>query len=188
MNSTSIYTRSGKWFDLTAPDPALIDPEDLAVGLGNICRFVGQTPYYSVAQHSIGVAEEVTRRNRPDLAFAALLHDAHEAYLGDLSRAARSLLPGYDPLAKRIDRSIERYFRLPLFILEDAVIRDADDALLQAELWDLKRVVDESVRPQESYTGPPILGWAPDYARTSWTGAYLRLSRQRRGKGVSWNR
>ncbi|MCR4508897.1 phosphohydrolase [Pseudomonas sp. 32.2.56] len=80
---TWILTRSGKRMDLFDPKPAMVDPADIAHALSMLCRFNGHTSsFYSVAQHSCIVADLVPR----ELELAALLHDATEAYVGDMVR------------------------------------------------------------------------------------------------------
>lgn len=60
---------------------------DVAHALANIGRFNGHTRrFYSVAQHSVLVSVLVD----DDLAAAALLHDAGEAYLGDMTAPVRA--------------------------------------------------------------------------------------------------
>ena len=64
--------------------------EDIAHGLAFQCRFNGQTgTFYSVAQHSLMVMSLVPE----ELQFAALLHDAAEAYLGDMVKPLKNLFP-----------------------------------------------------------------------------------------------
>lgn len=68
--------------DLEFPRPIDISIEDITTSLAKICRYNGQVDlFYSVAQHCGLVAELV----HPSIAFPALLHDASEAYLGDMS-------------------------------------------------------------------------------------------------------
>src|SRR3990172_3018813 len=80
-------TRSGVLLDLLHPDPALVAMPDVAAALGRIYRFAGRAPW-SVAQHSLLVARMVSRERRA----CALVHDAHEAYTGDLTRQALDAL------------------------------------------------------------------------------------------------
>lgn len=76
-----IWTVSGKRIDPSDPDPALIDIEDIAYSLAGINRFGAHTrPRYTVAEHSVMVSRLV----EDDVALRGLLHDAPEAYLGDI--------------------------------------------------------------------------------------------------------
>ena len=76
-----VSTYTGKQFFPLDPQQDQVDIEDIAHGLAYQCRFNGQTRYfYSVAQHSLIVAGLVPKR----LYLAALLHDAAEAYMGDM--------------------------------------------------------------------------------------------------------
>ena len=60
-------------------------PEILSATLAKINRFNGRTPLpWSVAQHSVLVAHLVPKNRQP----WALLHDAHEAFIGDLTNPA----------------------------------------------------------------------------------------------------
>lgn len=80
---TWILTRSGRKFDLARPTADMVDPADIAHSLSMQCRFNGHTSrYYSVAQHSYLVADLVPAEDQ----LAGLLHDATEAYVGDLVR------------------------------------------------------------------------------------------------------
>ncbi len=75
------YTYSGQVLDLYNLKPSEIELETIAHSLAHQCRFNGHTKeFYSVAQHSILVSEWL-----PDwLKMAGLLHDAAEAYIGDI--------------------------------------------------------------------------------------------------------
>jgi hypothetical protein len=87
---TWIQTASGRAFDLLAPRAEDIDfASDIAGPLARTARFGGHVPggAYSVAQHSVIGARCIIRDEwGRDLALHFLLHDAHEAYLGDLTR------------------------------------------------------------------------------------------------------
>lgn len=94
-----IFTHTGKHFDLLEPDADMIDPRDISHALAHICRFNGHTrEYYSVAQHSCIVAELVPEEHK----LAALLHDAPEAYLGDMTRPLKQWISAYEHFEDRI--------------------------------------------------------------------------------------
>jgi hypothetical protein len=96
----TIMLQSGAWFDFCAPASSAFTIEDVAHGLGNICRYSGQCKrFYSVAEHSLLVSEVAV-----GFEFEALLHDAAEAFLGDITRPLKQMLPDY----KRIELEVER--------------------------------------------------------------------------------
>jgi len=87
-----ILTATGRRLDLTGSTADDIHPQDIAQGLSRACRFAGQTTaFYSVAQHSVLASYHVP----PEDALHALLHDAAEAYLGDLTGPLKRLLASY---------------------------------------------------------------------------------------------
>lgn len=132
-------TASGTRFDLTDPKPQDVHLTDIAHALSHLCRWTGHTwELYSVAQHSVLVAEHVPDRLKP----LALLHDAHEAYLGDLSRPVRDCLTRgrgeFQALKAWIDRAIFRRFGLDWPCHADfRTIKVADDRALATEARDL---------------------------------------------------
>lgn len=78
-----IQTFTGKAFYPLDPRWEEVDPVDIAHALGMICRFGGHAKhFYSVAQHCVLMSYEV----HPANALWALMHDAGEAYLGDMVR------------------------------------------------------------------------------------------------------
>jgi hypothetical protein len=82
-------TYSGCEIDFNAPDKQNILLEDIAHSLAHICRFNGHiSKFYSVAQHSV----LVTYLAPEELHKAAILHDAAEAYLGDVISPLKNLL------------------------------------------------------------------------------------------------
>lgn len=64
---------------------------DIAGALSNICRFNGHTDkFYSVAAHSMLVADKVP--GGPETKLIALLHDAAEAFVGDMPSPLKACL------------------------------------------------------------------------------------------------
>lgn len=87
-----MQTFTGKAFYPLDPRPDEIDAEDIAHALSMICRYGGQSRYfYSVAEHSVHVSEWVESVAGPYDALWALLHDAPEAYIGDMVRPIKRL-------------------------------------------------------------------------------------------------
>ncbi len=90
-----ITTHSGLNFNLEAPTQDSICIEDIAHHLGHLCRFTGAIDrFYSVAEHSVWVSHMVPKH----FALLGLLHDGTEAYLGDVSKPLKELLPHYQKL------------------------------------------------------------------------------------------
>ncbi|MHB1097968.1 MAG: metal-dependent phosphohydrolase [Burkholderiales bacterium] len=107
-----ILTASGVQFDLEDPQPDMVRVEDIAASLGKLCRFTGHTScFYSVAQHSILVSHIVPR----EFAFEGLMHDAAEAYFGDISTPLKRVLGARArEVEHRIDAAVRLRFGLPL--------------------------------------------------------------------------
>jgi 5'-deoxynucleotidase YfbR-like HD superfamily hydrolase len=137
-----IQTLSGRRVNPFDASPEDIDPADIATALSNLCRFGGHSSaFYSVAQHSAIVADLLEQQGAtPDELMAALLHDAAEAYLGDLPHPIKhrsELGEHFKTAEKRLEAVIERRFALP-----DAArrIKAIDRALLATERRTFSRV------------------------------------------------
>lgn len=125
-----IETFSGKKFHLLNPHPDEVCIEDIAHALGNVCRFAGHIKrFLSVAEHSVNVSKLC-----PNDRLWGLLHDASEAYIGDLSRPMKRLTPvgpPYVEIESRIMRVVCEKFGLPPEM--PAAVHAADNAMLMAE-------------------------------------------------------
>lgn len=126
-----IETRSGRRVDLLKPTPEMIDIDDIAHALSNICRFNGHTRRsYSVAEHSVFVAMHVPQQ----LTLAGLLHDAAEAYIGDITRPLKLLIRElYGPIEAGFERAIGDKFNIDPQLFHHPDVVKADLLALSSE-------------------------------------------------------
>ncbi|OWY40092.1 phosphohydrolase [Xenophilus sp. AP218F] len=150
MTTALIQTVSGRYVDILHPSPGDIEIHDIAHHLAHLCRFGGACrQFYSVAEHSARVAAVLPRRLR----LAGLLHDATEAYVGDVVSPIKRILPSYQYAEGLVAEAIEARFGLQLSDEDRAAIRRADLTLLATERRDLM--------PRDDTEWPILAGVAP---------------------------
>lgn len=145
--STWVRTFTGKRVELEAPTVDMICIEDIAHALGNLGRFNGHTKYfYSVAQHSWNVAMQLKDDDYDyDVQFHGLLHDAQEAYIGDMVsplKRIKSLGVIYAEIEDRFSHVIAEKFGLLWDQDMNKAIHKADMQLCATEMRDLMTQVD----------------------------------------------
>jgi hypothetical protein len=149
-------TYTGRMFFPLEPDPGAVVIEDVARSLAMQCRFNGHVRrYYSVAEHSVLVSRLVPEA----FALEGLLHDAAEAYMGDLIRPlkqAAMLYAGQErgildwrDVEAGVQAAVARAFGVPA--LAHPSVKQADMALLMAERGQL--------------LGDPPAPWGTEYVR-----------------------
>jgi len=125
-------TFTGKKFYPFDPRPEEICIEDIAHSLARVCRFGGHSRhFYSVAQHSVIVARNCPREAR----MTGLLHDATEAYCGDMVRPLKMMLPEYRRVEDRIWRKVCLAFNLNFEM--PPIVKDLDNRVLLTERRDI---------------------------------------------------
>lgn len=126
-----IQTFSGGRAYLLDPRPEDIRLLDIAHGLSNVCRFGGHTrEHYSVAQHSVLVSEIC----QPDNALVGLLHDASEAYIGDMVSPLKWVMPKFKEIEAKWCAAIDAAFDLRGRLIDlPQDIKIADTKALAAE-------------------------------------------------------
>jgi hypothetical protein len=164
------------------PDPDQLDAGDIARALANQCRFGGHSRvFYSVAQHSVVVSELVEQDggDTEDI-FAALMHDAAEAYLGDMPHPLKHRSPLGEAF-KAAEDHLEQVIRDRFRIKPDVpAIKRADRALLaterrafSAETWHWPEL--ERVAPLDL----ELTAWPPDDAAKAFARRYAELDATR---------
>jgi len=129
--STSIQTESGNFLDFLCPTPESINIHDIAHALSNTCRFGGHTvSFYSVAEHSYWCSLMVS----PSHALDALLHDAQEAYVGDIPSPLKALLPDYRQIENKLETVVRKKFELPLQKSKETHLADKELCKIEARL------------------------------------------------------
>jgi uncharacterized protein len=136
-----IATYSGHKFYVSNPRAVDVNIEDIAHALAHSTRFTGHTKekFYSVGEHSVYaciLAEELGLSKRVQA--IALLHDASEAYCGDLNRPLKQTLPQYKEAEDKIMNAIwERYLDTPPTEEEYNLVKKIDNTLLLMEMKQL---------------------------------------------------
>lgn len=131
ITGNTIRRFSGGYFDFADPESTPVSLVDIAVGLSNTCRFAGQlNEFYSVAEHSIHclhVANEMGCSLYEKR--AVFMHDAAEAFVGDVPKPLKIMLPGYKQIEKQVEAAIFKHFDIVMF----PVVKEIDLMLLRAE-------------------------------------------------------
>jgi hypothetical protein len=110
-----VQTKSGHAFDPKAVKISNIDINDIAHALSNLCRYSGHCKkFYSVAEHSVLVSRIIRSLWPDDLdaIWAGLLHDATEAYVGDITTPLKVLLPKFMEIEDALAIDIGKKFKI----------------------------------------------------------------------------
>ena len=153
-----IQTYTGKSFNLLPgenEDCGPIELMDIAHALSHLCRFNGHTKrFYSVGEHSLHVSA-LLEHHEPLIQAWGLLHDAAEAYLGDMVRPIKQRMPDFQAIEDRLLQCIAKRFDLVWPI--PYVVLDADDIVLATEFRDLMQSPPQT--PLRMQPIPPLPGW-----------------------------
>jgi uncharacterized protein len=178
-----LQTVSGRWVNPFDPDPSQLDAGDIARALANQCRFGGHSRvFYSVAQHSVIVSQLVEQRGGDvEDSFAALMHDATEAYLGDMPHPLKHRSPlgaAFKQAEDHLERAIRERFRIkpdvPATKRADRALLATERRAFSAEDWHWPEL--EGVEPLDI----DLVAWPPDEAAEAFAQRYAELDARRR--------
>ncbi len=164
------------------PSSLEVDIRDIARALSRIPRFTGHSrdPVpYSVAQHSILVSEQTIDST---LALHALLHDAHEAYTGDVVRPFKmeiALRVGIDIVSLISDEIQEQIYKalgipLPSKAMASE-IKEIDMRMLRTEMEQIHPHGDFEKTLPEAYVNFRIVPLHYEMAEKLFLERYRRL-------------
>lgn len=168
-----LMLNSGATFDLARPRQSGFVIEDIAHGLSHTCRFAGQCrAFYSVAEHSVLVSEVSV-----GFEMHGLLHDAAEAFVGDVPSPIKNLVPSYRAIEAEIQSAVFDRFNLALEL--PSAVKDADRAVLRAEL---EQVMSSEAKRQLDLSGLPadivVMFLDPQRAKRKFLDRFHQLQRR----------
>lgn len=171
-----MQTFTGRSFYPMDPRTDEVDPVDIAHALGMICRYGGHVKrFYSVAEHCVLLSYAVA----PENALWALLHDATEAYVGDMVRPLKQAMPAYRAAEDRLMTVICERFGMNDVCPPE--VKVADTRILHDERAAL---MAPSHQPWTSLNGfqplgVQVEGWSPLDAESEFLARLRQLVRQR---------
>lgn len=187
-----MWTASGRHFWPLDPLTEDVVLEDVARGLANECRYAGQVlKFYSVAEHSVIVSRVVEAMAPPGFklrwAFEALMHDAAEAYVGDVIRPLKYGWGwrAHRRVEARIQAVVEHAFGICSTRSSRAMIRDVDTRIIvdevpivcggvrAAEMADAQRIYELG---RGLGCGDLIACLPPEDAERAWLARYEELA------------
>lgn len=130
-----IRTFSGAYVNLLDPKPETIHIEDIAWALSGIRRWNAQChSELTVGMHSLRCATYGGKD-----ALELLMHDATEAYLGDVMSPLKKLLPDYQKIEARLSVVIANKWSLRYPYPEDVHLIDSIQLLEEWDFFDQSR-------------------------------------------------
>lgn len=182
-----MQTFTGRAFYPLSPRPDDVHALDIAHSLSMQCRYNGHVErFYSVAEHCVLMSDYLVERwggrveldeQGRQLALWALLHDAAEAYCGDMVRPLKLHMPDFCEVDDSLTAVIAEHFGLEDRIIprevkavDTRILLDERDALLgpAPQDWAL------DVEP----LGITIRAWSPNVARWEYLRRLAELTGQ----------
>jgi len=170
-----IKTYTGKQFYPQDPKVEDIDIEDIAHALSLTCRFNGHIKeFYSTAQHAVLCSMVAPS----EFKWEALHHDDSEAYISDLTRPVKGMLPQYTLLERGIEDCLALKFSLPKKMSDE--VKLVDTRMLVTEASQLMSSAGICWWESSQYPKPyqfTINLWNPSAAEEKFLETYNNLRR-----------
>ena len=202
----AIQITGGRYFVPTEPSDPMndYDIEYIAHSLSLQCRWMGGTSclatgdplHYSVAQHSVHVADlvnlartslvpDVDWEQEPSPTYYGLMHDASEAYLCDVPRPIKPKLTNYYELEAALMHEIISVFGVPVSKAIKESVRRVDNAMI---FWERDKLIGQPVEPYSNEAAdhpgtrideviPEFYCWSPKEAKQRFLDKYEEVRR-----------
>ena len=139
----SLQTFSGRRVSVLSPEAKDLYIGDIAYSLAKQCRFNGHcSEFYSVAEHCVRGSELAEEMYGKEIAREFLLHDATEAYLGDLIRPVKKMIPQFEEIEQVFWMVLSAKFNVPYIHSKEVhyldnvmVCWEKRDLLPNSEVW-----------------------------------------------------
>jgi hypothetical protein len=187
-----VLTSKGLKLHFSSPNRESIHPDDIAHHLAGINRYNGATKrgkgFYSVAQHCVLASRLAEDRGfSPVVQFGALLHDAPEAYTGDMVSPLKEFLFSRCPEFKKVWKELEESILIAVYArcglewddprLDEhywTALKDLDLDMLAAERQALM-AEDPTWNPTPAEDSPLVRPWSAEQAEEKWRQRYSKL-------------
>ncbi len=170
-----LCTYTGKLIDLENVKAEDICIRDIAHALSLLCRYNGHTKhFYSVAEHCVLLSKA---EGMPGTPLARLLHDAAEAYLGDVSSPLKPFLHYYQYLEDRIQKVIAEKYRIDFGPVKpgDTVMLILEAQVLMSPMFfDGSSIMNLPPVPDDIH----FMGWCPRVAEQEFINRAVSLGVQ----------
>jgi 5'-deoxynucleotidase YfbR-like HD superfamily hydrolase len=139
-----IETYTGQKFYPLQPEVDKIKIEDIAHALSYTARFNGHgRHFYSVAQHSINVRNEVMRLGGDiETQLIALLHDGSEAYIADLVTPVKVQIPQYREIESVLQQVIWKSLNISPTHEQLELVKKVDKDILKLEAKNIMNCIE----------------------------------------------
>jgi hypothetical protein len=164
---------SGCEFNFLEPETSKFKLLDIASALSKICRFTGHTrQFYSVAQHSVMCSHLVPKEDR----LAALMHDAAEAFIGDVSTPLKQLLPDYKAIEARVEAVVFARFGLPAELPSSVKAADLRMLATEAKKFMPREAMNWDILAFVELVPVNLVPWSPAQAQAEFLDRYQEIT------------
>jgi hypothetical protein len=173
--NNTILTASGGMVSFNPVDVSEVKLRDVALGAARETRFNGQyretVPFYSVAEHCVWASYIAPAGSR----LSALVHDAAEAFIKDITKPLKLLLHDYAVIENKVEDALRSHFGWPDW--HTPAVKLVDKQMLLAEQAAMMNFGRRKPRdyPDLEPANIKFNYWLPSMAWVVWEDRYKEL-------------